>query len=114
MEVPGIAKCLLLLFGQHLGQGANQAMEDGVTLAALTGPAADSTAVAAALEQYTALRSPRGADIVRRSRRVGALTQTSSRPKAALRNLAMSLAGHVLPDMALRAMDPVVAWQPPR
>lgn len=98
----------------HLGQGANQAMEDGVTLAALMGPASDSIAVAAALERYTALRAPRGDDIVRRSRQVGALTQASSRPKAALRNLALSLAGHVLPDAALRAMDPVVAWQPPR
>jgi 2-polyprenyl-6-methoxyphenol hydroxylase-like FAD-dependent oxidoreductase len=98
----------------HLGQGANQAMEDAVTLAALVGAATDSAGVAAALERYTALRSPRGADIVRRSRRMAAVTHTVSRPKAAVRNLAMRLAARVVPDLALRAMDPVVAWQPPR
>jgi 2-polyprenyl-6-methoxyphenol hydroxylase-like FAD-dependent oxidoreductase len=98
----------------HLGQGANQAMEDGVTLAALVGSAKDSAEVAAALAQYSALRAPRGADMVRRSHRLGALSQSRSRPKAALRNVGMSLAGRFVPDLALRAMDPVVAWQPPR
>lgn len=98
----------------HLGQGANQAMEDGVTLAALVGPAKGSAEVAAALARYTALRAPRGADMVRRSHRMGALAQSTSRPKEALRNLGMSLAGRLVPDLALRAMDPVVAWQPPR
>ena len=98
----------------HLGQGANQAMEDGVTLAALVGPAKDSAEVTTALAQYTALRAPRGADMVRRSHRMGALTQSTSRPKQALRNLGMSLVGRVVPDLALRAMDPVVAWQPPQ
>jgi len=98
----------------HLGQGANQAMEDAVTLAALVGPAKDSEAVAAALTRYTALRAPRGADMVRRSHRMGDLTQSRSRPKAMLRNLGMSLAGRLVPDLALRAMDPVVAWRPPQ
>ena len=97
----------------HLGQGANQAMEDGVTLAALAGPAKNSAEVASALAQYTALRAPRGADIVRRSHRMGALTQSTSRPKVVLRNVGMSLVGRLVPDLALRAMDPVVAWQPP-
>jgi 2-polyprenyl-6-methoxyphenol hydroxylase-like FAD-dependent oxidoreductase len=98
----------------HLGQGANQAMEDGVTLAALLGAAKDSAEVVRALAQYTALRAPRGTDMVRRSHRVGALTQSTSRPKEALRNLGMSVAGRLVPDLALRAMDPVVAWQPPQ
>ncbi|WP_194905128.1 FAD-dependent monooxygenase [Catenulispora rubra] len=98
----------------HLGQGANQAMEDGVTLAALVGPSQSSTEVVTALAQYTALRAPRGADMVRRSHRMGALTQSTSRPKEALRNLGMRLAGRLVPDLALRAMDPVVAWQPPQ
>ena len=98
----------------HLGQGANQAMEDGVTLAALVGPAQGSAEVVTALARYTALRAPRGADMVRRSHRMGALTQSTSRPKAALRNLVMGLAGRLVPDLALRAMDPVVAWQPPQ
>jgi 2-polyprenyl-6-methoxyphenol hydroxylase-like FAD-dependent oxidoreductase len=98
----------------HLGQGANQAMEDGVTLARLVGTAKGSVEVATALAQYTALRAPRGADMVRRSHRMGALTQSTSRPKEALRNLGMSLAGRLVPDLALRAMDPVVAWQPPQ
>jgi 2-polyprenyl-6-methoxyphenol hydroxylase-like FAD-dependent oxidoreductase len=98
----------------HLGQGANQAMEDGVTLAALVGTTQGSAEIAAALAKYTALRAPRGADMVRRSHRMGALTQTTSRPKAAVRNLGMSVAARLVPDLALRAMDPVVAWQPPR
>lgn len=98
----------------HLGQGANQAMEDGVTLAALVAPAQGSAEVVTALARYTALRAPRGADMVRRSHRMGALTQSTSRPKAALRNLVMGLAGRLVPDLALRAMDPVVAWQPPQ
>jgi 2-polyprenyl-6-methoxyphenol hydroxylase-like FAD-dependent oxidoreductase len=98
----------------HLGQGANQAIEDAVTLAALVGPAEDSAEIAIALARYTALRVPRGIDIVRRSHRLGALTQTASRPKAALRNAGMRLAARVVPDLALRAMDPVVAWEPPR
>jgi 2-polyprenyl-6-methoxyphenol hydroxylase-like FAD-dependent oxidoreductase len=98
----------------HLGQGANQAMEDAATLAALVGPAQDSAEIATALARYTALRAPRGADMVRRSHRLGALTQTTSRPKAAARNLGMRLAGRVVPDLALRAMDPVAAWQPPQ
>lgn len=98
----------------HLGQGANQAMEDGVTLAALVGPAKGSAEVASALAEYSTLRAPRGADMVRRSHRMGALTQSRSRSKEALRNLGMGLAGRLVPDLALRAMDAVVAWQPPR
>lgn len=98
----------------HLGQGANQAMEDAVTLAALVGPAEDSVEIATGLARYSALRVPRGVDMVRRSHRVGALTQTASRPKAAMRNVGMRLAGRVVPDLALRAMDPVVAWELPR
>ncbi|MEY9857521.1 2-polyprenyl-6-methoxyphenol hydroxylase-like FAD-dependent oxidoreductase [Catenulispora sp. GAS73] len=98
----------------HLGQGANQAMEDGVTLAALVGQAKGSAEVVTALAQYTALRAPRGADMVRRSHRMGTLTQSTSRRKEALRNLGMRLAGRLVPDLALRAMDPVVAWQPPQ
>lgn len=98
----------------HLGQGANQAIEDAVTLAALVGPAADAAEIAIALARYTALRVPRGIDIVRRSHRLGALTQTTSRPKAAVRNAGMRFAGRIVPDLALRAMDPVVAWEPPR
>jgi hypothetical protein len=40
---------------------------------------------------------------------------TAALPQQALRNLAMSLAGRVVPDVALlRAIDPVVAWRPPR
>lgn len=98
----------------HLGQGANQAMEDAVTLAALVGPAKGSAEIAIALARYSALRVPRGADMVRRSHRLGALTQTTSRSKAALRNAGMRLAGRVVPDLALRAMDPIAAWQPPQ
>lgn len=96
----------------HLGQGACQAFEDAVTLAALLADA-EPEEIPAALAEYSARRKPRTADIVRRSHRVGNFTQARSRPVAALRDLAVRVTDKLFGDAVLRSMDPVLAWKPP-
>jgi salicylate hydroxylase len=54
----------------HLGQGANQAIEDGMALATLLAQA-DATSVPAALRVYERLRRERVADIQQGARRNG-------------------------------------------
>ncbi|HWG27038.1 FAD-dependent monooxygenase [Actinospica sp.] len=97
----------------HLGQGACQAFEDAVTLAAVVS-GKPGQSVPTALSRYTELRRPRGADLVRRSHRIGSFTQAASRPGVALRDLAVRAAYRLLPDAVLRSLDPVLAWEPPR
>lgn len=96
----------------HLGQGACQSFEDAVTLATLVA-GTDAQAIPAALSEYTALRRQRTAEIVRRSRRVGAFTQARSRPAAAARDLTVRIADKLFGDAALRSMDSVLGWQAP-
>lgn len=96
----------------HLGQGACQAFEDAVTLAALVA-GTDPEAIPSALPGYTALRKPRTSDIVRRSHRAGAFTQARSRPAVAVRDLTVRVADKLLGDAVLRSMDSVLAWRPP-
>ena len=90
-----------------LGQGACQALEDAVTLAACLDATAD---VDAALARYDRLRRPRTQAVVRRSARAGAVVQWSSPPAAVMRDLAARLT----PATAtLRSMAPVLGWTPP-
>jgi 2-polyprenyl-6-methoxyphenol hydroxylase-like FAD-dependent oxidoreductase len=96
----------------HLGQGACQAFEDAVTLAALVADK-DAMAIPAALREYTALRRPRTTDIVRRSHRVGTFTQARSRPATALRDLTVRITDKLFGDAVLRSMDSVLGWRPP-
>ncbi|MEV5707504.1 FAD-dependent monooxygenase [Actinoallomurus sp. NPDC052274] len=92
----------------NLGQGANQALEDAVTLAPLLD--AHST-VPAALAAYDRDRRPRTQMIAERSRRIGVLAQSTSAPGRALRDRLMRL----LPaSVMLRGLAPVLRWQPPR
>src|SRR5205823_9917590 len=56
----------------HLGQGANQALEDAVTLATLLGAGTSSADVPRALAAYEALRRDRTARVQLGSRRQGA------------------------------------------
>ncbi|MFI8992620.1 FAD-dependent monooxygenase [Streptomyces sp. NPDC053542] len=73
----------------NLGQGACQALEDAVTLAAAlaTGPT-----VEAALARYDAERRPRSQAVARAARQAGRMGQQLSHPLAvALRNTAMRL-----------------------
>ena len=90
-----------------LGQGACQALEDAVTLAACL----DATLnVGAALALHDLLRRPRTQAIVRRSARLGAVGQWSWPPAVLIRVLAARLT----PAAAtLRNMAPVLDWTPP-
>ncbi|MFF2661115.1 FAD-dependent monooxygenase [Kitasatospora sp. NPDC058032] len=92
------------------GQGACQAVEDAVVLAAGVRPGEDP---AAALPGYTAARLPRATAIVNGSRAVGALVARRSPLTALARDLALTAAG-LLPDrVLLNRAAPVYDWHPP-
>lgn len=90
-----------------LGQGACQAVEDAVTLAACVAATSD---VGAALLRYDQLRRPRTQAIVRRAARLGALALWSSAPAATIRDLAARLTPV---SATLRSMAPILGWTPP-
>jgi 2-polyprenyl-6-methoxyphenol hydroxylase-like FAD-dependent oxidoreductase len=91
----------------NLGQGACQALEDAVTLAALLDR---HPTVEAALDAYDRDRRPRSQMIARRSHRIGTIAQWSHRPAVALRNRIMGLTP---PNSMLRSLAPVLDWRPP-
>ncbi|THC54863.1 FAD-dependent monooxygenase [Streptomyces sp. A1499] len=93
----------------HLGQGACQALEDAVTLAAAL--TAEPT-VEAALARYDAERRPRGQAVARAARQAGRMGQQLTHPlTVALRNTAMRLTpSRAATHMVLRHH----AWVPPR
>ncbi|MFD5056120.1 FAD-dependent monooxygenase [Streptomyces tendae] len=92
----------------NLGQGACQALEDAVTLAAALG--AEST-VEAALARYDAERRPRSQAVAEAARQAGRMGQQLSHPLAVtLRNTAMRLTpSRAATRMILRHH----AWVPP-
>lgn len=87
-----------------LGQGACQAIEDAVVLAATI-----DSEVPAALAQYTAARLARTSAVVRRSSRAGALYH---RPLS-VRRAAARLMNLIPPGAIARSLTPVLDWQPP-
>jgi 2-polyprenyl-6-methoxyphenol hydroxylase-like FAD-dependent oxidoreductase len=90
-----------------LGQGACQAIEDAVTLAACMDTTPD---VGGALARYDRLRRPRTQAIVRRSARLGAVAQWSWPPAG----LARDVAAWLTPASAtLRSMGAILGWVPP-
>lgn len=89
----------------NLGQGACQAVEDAVVLAA-------RVAEPDGLARYSADRVPRTTAVAAASRRIGRLTQLGG-VAARLRDTGMALAGRLGPDLVLRQMDPVLTWRPP-
>ncbi|MFE3637115.1 FAD-dependent monooxygenase [Streptomyces sp. NPDC059168] len=93
----------------HLGQGACQALEDAVVLAASLGT---EPTVEAALARYDAERRPRSQAVARAARQAGRMGQQLSHPLGvALRNTAMRLTpGRISTRMILRHH----AWVPPR
>ena len=91
-----------------MGQGACQALEDAVVLAARLDSDPD---VPAALAAYDAERRPRTQKIAARSRRIGRVAQWSSRPAATLRNGVVRITPA---SSQLRSLAPVLSWQPPR
>lgn len=91
----------------NMGQGANQALEDAVTLAALLD---EHPVVPVALAQYDRRRRPRAQLIARRSARIGDIAQWSSAPAVTLRDLAVRLT----PNAAIiRSFAGVLRWTPP-
>jgi 2-polyprenyl-6-methoxyphenol hydroxylase-like FAD-dependent oxidoreductase len=91
-----------------LGQGANQALEDAVTLAhhLAHGPGPD-----AALAAYAAARVPRTAEVVRTSRTMGAVGHARHPLTAWARDRVMGLVGRV-GDQDRRNAG-LFGWQPP-
>jgi 2-polyprenyl-6-methoxyphenol hydroxylase-like FAD-dependent oxidoreductase len=91
-----------------LGQGACQALEDAVVLAACLDETPD---VESALARYDGLRGPRTRAVVRRSARLGAVAQWSWPPAVWARDLG----ARVVPaSVTLRSMASVLDWTPPR
>jgi 2-polyprenyl-6-methoxyphenol hydroxylase-like FAD-dependent oxidoreductase len=90
----------------NLGQGACQALEDAVTLAALV----RGGDVASGLAGYDAQRRPRTEKFVRNASRAARMTQTESRAGIAVRNVAARL---VPPRLAARPIQRLLAWTPP-
>lgn len=90
-----------------LGQGANQALEDAVTLATMLSA---HPAVETALTAYDHDRRARTQMIARRSRRIGKVAQWSWAPAAAARDLVLRLSPSA---SMLKALDPALAWAPP-
>jgi 2-polyprenyl-6-methoxyphenol hydroxylase-like FAD-dependent oxidoreductase len=86
-----------------LGQGANQAIEDAATLAALLGSASD---VDAALAEYDVLRRARTQKIALRARQMGRLLQSSN----PLRDVVLRLTPPAVVGRQLRAIQ---SWRPP-
>ena len=88
----------------NLGQGACQAIEDGVVLTKCL--AADSDPVAA-LRAYEAMRIPRTAPIVRRSRMIGELGQWTNPIACRVRTQIQRV---VFPTVAFREFKQTMAY----
>ncbi|MFE7527590.1 FAD-dependent monooxygenase [Kitasatospora sp. NPDC057542] len=93
----------------HLGQGACQALEDAVTLAAAL---AEARTVEGALAHYDAARRPRSQTVARDARRAGRMGQQLANPLAVgLRNAAIRLTP---PGAMVRTVLRHADWTPPR
>ncbi|MFD7610007.1 FAD-dependent monooxygenase [Streptomyces sp. NPDC059828] len=92
----------------NLGQGASQALEDAVTLAAAL---ATEPTVESALARYDAERRPRSQSVARAARQAGRLGPLLTHPLAmALRNTAVRLAPS---GATIRAVLRFADWTPP-
>jgi 2-polyprenyl-6-methoxyphenol hydroxylase-like FAD-dependent oxidoreductase len=89
-----------------LGQGGCQALEDAATLGTLL---AREAPVERALDAYSATRAPRTADLIKRSHRAGRVYQL---PTLLARTMARA-AGLLPARITVRALAPVLDWEPP-
>ncbi|MCF6475513.1 monooxygenase, partial [Nonomuraea sp. MG754425] len=96
----------------NLGQGACQAIEDAVVLAHLVGPEPTGD-LAGRLTAYSAARMDRTAKIVRRSWTLCRMTKLRNPLAVRLRDLGLSAAARLSPDLMLRSMDEMLGWRPP-
>ncbi|MGC5005913.1 FAD-dependent monooxygenase [Streptomyces sp. DT203] len=94
-----------------LGQGGNQAIEDGIVLAHHAAPDGD---LAAALAAYSTDRVPRTGGIVRKAAQVTRLMRLTSPPAVALRDTLMSAVSRFGPGLVLRTFDGIADWRPPQ
>ncbi|SPL92101.1 monooxygenase (secreted protein) [[Actinomadura] parvosata subsp. kistnae] len=93
----------------NLGQGACQAIEDGVVLAHHASAAASDGGLAA----YSAARGERTAKIVQRSWTLCRMSKLRHPLAVGLRDFGVSAAARLSPDLMLRSMDEVLGWRPP-
>ncbi|MCX4824815.1 FAD-dependent monooxygenase [Streptomyces sp. NBC_01142] len=94
-----------------LGQGGNQAIEDGIVLAHHAAPGAD---LGAGLAAYSAQRLPRTMGIVRKSAQIARMMSLTSAPAVAVRDTLMSAVSRLGPGVVLRTFDGIADWQPPQ
>ncbi|MGW0532248.1 FAD-dependent monooxygenase [Streptomyces sp. NPDC003032] len=94
-----------------LGQGGNQAIEDGVVLAHHAAPGGD---LGAGLAAYSAARVPRTTEIVRRAARASRVTHLTSAPLVAVRDALISTASRLGPNLILRNFASIADWRPPQ
>jgi 2-polyprenyl-6-methoxyphenol hydroxylase-like FAD-dependent oxidoreductase len=90
-----------------VGQGACQAIEDAVTIAAALAGEPDVTG---ALAAYDAQRRPRTQSVVTAARRTGRVAQADGAVATGLRDLLMRV---VPPSASLRMVERITAWTPP-
>ncbi|MFF2077685.1 FAD-dependent monooxygenase [Kitasatospora sp. NPDC058162] len=93
-----------------LGQGACQAIEDALVLAAPLTPATDPVTT---LPAYTAARLPRTTAVVTASRRTGNLVALRTPAATLLRTTALTLAGLLPTRTLLSRTTAIYGWQPP-
>ncbi|MEV8512676.1 FAD-dependent oxidoreductase [Dactylosporangium sp. NPDC051484] len=94
----------------NLGQGACQALEDAVTLAALVPGGRDGGSVQEALREYDEIRRPRVAMVARRSWQVGRVAGARG---AVTGRLVRALARLTPASATIRSAERVAAWEPP-
>ncbi|WP_238418958.1 FAD-dependent monooxygenase [Gordonia sp. 'Campus'] len=94
----------------NLGQGANLAMEDAVTLSALMSRAGRD-GVDDALVTYDRLRRPRTQRIARQASMVGRVGQMRGGPAVRARDLVLRMTPDAVLDARMRRLQD---WQPPR
>ncbi len=95
--------------GHHLSQGACLALEDAATLATLVHPAVPGRTLAEAVTEYSRIRRPRLARIVRQSRRMGVVLSANGALAVRARNAALGLS----PRLLGRVSGSVRPWRPP-
>ncbi|MGW2227882.1 FAD-dependent monooxygenase [Streptomyces formicae] len=94
-----------------LGQGGNQAIEDGVVLAHHAAAGAD---LFAGLAAHSAARVPRTTEIVRRAARASRVTHPTSAPLVAVRDTLVATASRLGPNLILRSFASIADWRPPQ